>query len=127
MLGLFEFIRELGNTTEESWYYWPLIISAMFAWCSGLAVFCGAMGWCFKFIYKRNKYIPLLIIIALISILSLWLSYQNNVVSTLSMAIGKISFWVILPLGVLACIGIGIDSIRRLVIRVFEKREISQE
>lgn len=119
--AIIEFLRELSNTTEKSWYYWPLLVLAIFLWCTGFALFCGGIGYAAKLTYKRNKYVFWAATISIALLLWLWLTSEENVLDALETVIEKICFWVLIPLGVLAWIAAGIEAVKRLVVQVLKK------
>jgi len=112
---LFNFLENIGNMTEESWLYWPLTLSAYVSFIIGFSALCGGIGYFVKFIYKRNKYVLVAVLAIIFISLSLWLASVENTLARLENVAEIISFWGLIPLGVLIFLVAGADVLRRMI------------
>ena len=100
-MGVIDFLRALGQTPPETWFYWPLVIVGFSTGIFGLLIFFGAIGHVLRFIYKGNKYIFFAALISVTLFLSLLTNWDVTALLTIAAFTGKIFVWIMIPFGFL--------------------------
>jgi hypothetical protein len=106
-MGVIEFLRALGQTPPETWFYWPLVIVGFSTGIFGLLIFFGAIGHVLRFIYKGNKYIFFATLISVALFLSLLTNWDVTALVTIAAFTEKIFLWIMIPFGFLVGIVTG--------------------
>jgi hypothetical protein len=106
-MGVIEFLRALGHTTPETWFYWPLVIVGFSTGIFGLMIFFGAIGYALRFIYRGNKYVFLATLISVTLFLSLLTGWDGTTLVTIASFTERVFLWIMIPFGFLVGIVTG--------------------
>jgi hypothetical protein len=100
-MGVIEFLKALGQTTPDTWLFWPLVIVGFSTGIFGLMIFLGAIGHVLRFIYKGNKFIFFAALIVATLLLSVLTNWDATALVTIAAFAEKAFLWIMIPFGFL--------------------------
>jgi len=104
-------IIDILEAIEGARFYWPALIILIWSWLIGFILFCGAVGWMARRLYRWNKHTFVVVIAVTCFALLLWV--RSGAIGRWEKTGELVFIYFMIPLGFFASIYMGISLLKR--------------